>query len=140
MFNVTIYDISVIYVTAHRCSGGLKKKFDLRSGSQRHRHFVGSFNVTVLAPTRDHPFYTVIPTQRSRVGSWTGTLKNPTKCLWRWEPDRRFNFLCAVTYITEISLHVTLSKKCIPRKFREDTQDWFGKRGLALYIGVTLRK
>ena len=41
-----------------------------------------------------------------------GTLKNPTKCLQRWEPDRRFNFffnppghLCAVTYITEISLH-----------------------------------
>ena len=27
-----------------------------------------------------------------RVGAWTGTLKNPTKCLWRWEPDRRYNF------------------------------------------------
>ena len=33
------------------------------------------------------------------------TLKNPTKCLWRWEPDRRSNIffnppehLCAVTY------------------------------------------
>ena len=32
----------------------------------------------------------------------------PTKCLWRWEPDRRSNFffsppahLCAVTYMTE---------------------------------------
>ena len=22
----------------------------------------------------------------------TGTLKKPTKCLWRWEPDRRYNF------------------------------------------------
>ena len=22
----------------------------------------------------------------------TGTFKNPTKCLWRWEPDRRYNF------------------------------------------------
>ena len=22
----------------------------------------------------------------------TGTLKNPAKCLWRWEPDRRYNF------------------------------------------------
>ena len=60
LFNVTINDISVIYVTAHRCAGGLKKKLDLRSGSQRHRHFVGFFNVPVLAPTRDHPFYTVI--------------------------------------------------------------------------------
>ena len=62
LFNVTINDISVIYVTAHRCAGGLKKKLHLRSGSQRHRHFVGFFNVPVLAPTRDHPFYTVIPT------------------------------------------------------------------------------
>ena len=35
LFNVTINDISVIYVTAHRCAGGLKKKLDLRSGSQR---------------------------------------------------------------------------------------------------------
>ena len=59
LFNVTINDISVIYVTAHRCAGGLKKKLDLRSGSQRHRHFVGFFNVPVLAPTRDQPFYTV---------------------------------------------------------------------------------
>ena len=37
LFNVTINDISVIYVTAHRCAGGLEKKLDLRSGSQRHR-------------------------------------------------------------------------------------------------------
>ena len=64
LFNVTINDIPVIYVTAHRCAGGLKKKLDLWSGSQRHRHFVGFFNVPVLAPTRDQPFYTVIPTHR----------------------------------------------------------------------------
>ena len=59
-FHVTINDISVIHVTAHRCAGGLKK-LDLRSGFQCHRHFVGFFNVPVLAPTRDHPFYTVTP-------------------------------------------------------------------------------
>ena len=53
----------------------------------------------------------------SRVGARTGTLKNPTKCLRRWEPDRRSNFfsppahLCAVTYMTEISLIVTLNNK-----------------------------
>ena len=42
----------------------------------------------------------------------------PTKCLWRWEPDRRSNFffsppahLCAVTYMTEISLIVTLNNQ-----------------------------
>ena len=33
LFNVTINDISVIYVTTHRCAGGLKKELDLRSGS-----------------------------------------------------------------------------------------------------------
>ena len=60
LFNVTCNDISVIYVTPHRCAGGLKKKLNLRSGSQRHRHFVGFFNVPVRAPTRGHPFYTVI--------------------------------------------------------------------------------
>ena len=64
LINVTINDISVIYVTAHRCAGGRKKKLDLRSGSQRHRHFVGFFNVPVLASTRDQPFNTVIPTYR----------------------------------------------------------------------------
>ena len=74
LFNVTINDISVIYVTAHRCAGGLKKKLDLRSGSQRHRHFVGFFNVPVLAPTRDHPFYTVIPTHRPIKSPFTITL------------------------------------------------------------------
>ena len=41
LFNVTINDISVTYVTADRCVGGLKNKLYLRSGSQRHRHFVG---------------------------------------------------------------------------------------------------
>ena len=56
LFNVTFNDISVTYSTAHRCAGGLKK-LDLRSGSQRHRHFVGFFNVPVQALTQGHPFY-----------------------------------------------------------------------------------
>ena len=53
----------------------------------------------------------------SRVGARMGMLKNPTKCLWRWEPDRRSNFfsppahLCAVTYMTEISLIVTFNNQ-----------------------------
>ena len=44
-------------------------------------------------------------------------LKNLGKCLWCWEPNRRSNFfsppayLCAVTYITEILLHLTLSNQ-----------------------------
>ena len=36
LFNVTINDISVVYQTAHSCAGGLKKNFNLWSGSQRH--------------------------------------------------------------------------------------------------------
>ena len=63
LFDVIINDISVIYVTAHRCAGWLKK-LDLRSGFQCQRHFVGFFNVPVQAPTRGHPFYTVIPRNR----------------------------------------------------------------------------
>ena len=55
---------SVIYVTAHRCAGGLKEKLNLRSASSRHRHFVGFLNVPHQAPTRGHPFYTVIPRNR----------------------------------------------------------------------------
>ena len=49
LFNVTCNDISVIYVTAHRCAGGLKK-LDLRSCSQCHRHFVRFFDVPIQAP------------------------------------------------------------------------------------------
>ena len=56
MRNVTCNDILVIFVTAHRCVGGLKKKFDLRPGSQRHRLFVGFFNVPVQALTQSKPF------------------------------------------------------------------------------------
>ena len=35
------------YMSRHRCAGGLDKLY-LRSGSQRHRHFAGFFNVPVL--------------------------------------------------------------------------------------------
>ena len=38
-------------------AGKLKKKLDLRLGSQRHRHFVGFFNMPDQAPTRGQPFY-----------------------------------------------------------------------------------
>ena len=47
LLNVTCNDNSVIY------AGGLKKKFDLWSGSQRHRHFVGFLNVPIEAPKYD---------------------------------------------------------------------------------------
>ena len=78
LFNVTINDILVIHVTAHRCTGGLKK-LDLRSGSQRHRHFVGFFNVPVQAQTRYHPFYTMIPTHRPIKSPFTITRRTHSK-------------------------------------------------------------
>ena len=56
LFNVTINDISVKYMTAHRCAAGLKK-LDLRSGSQCHRHFAGFFNVPVLHRHETTLFY-----------------------------------------------------------------------------------
>ena len=57
LLNITCNDISVtcIYVTVHRCTGGLRKKFGLQS--LRHRYFVGFLNVPVKAPTRGQPFY-----------------------------------------------------------------------------------
>ena len=45
VFYVTCNNISVIYVTAHRCAGGLKKLY-LRSDSTRLRHFVGLRSLT----------------------------------------------------------------------------------------------
>ena len=36
----TIFQL-YLFVTAHRCAGGLQKKADIRPDSQRHRHFAG---------------------------------------------------------------------------------------------------
>ena len=36
----------------HSCSGRQKKKLNIRSVSQRHRHFIGFFNMPIPAPTR----------------------------------------------------------------------------------------
>ena len=47
----------IVSLLSHRCTGGLKKNFDLWLGFQRHRHFVGFFNVAAQAPTRGQPFY-----------------------------------------------------------------------------------
>ena len=72
-------------------------------GLPRHRHFVGFFNVPVLAPTRDRPFYTVIPTHRpfsrllrSRWGYGGHILDLTPQALMgaeRVEPTRTLKFL-----------------------------------------------
>ena len=67
LLNVTCHDISVIYVTTQRCTGGLKKKLKLRSGSQRQRHFVG---FSLQAPIRATVF-TVISRNRPMYSSFT---------------------------------------------------------------------
>ena len=58
-------------------------------------------------------------------GSWTETgvlactlqftviLKNPAKCLWRWEPDRRNNFFGPPAHLCR---HMWLKYRCIWRK------------------------
>ena len=72
---VTCNDISVIYLTAHRCAGGQKKKMDLGSGSQRHRHFVGFFNVPVQTPMRGRHFIRLFGESKmakmKRRGNWS---------------------------------------------------------------------
>ena len=55
-------------------------------------------------------------TNQLSFGDCKELFKNPRKCLWCWEPDRRSNFffsapgnLCAVTFINEILLIVRLT-------------------------------
>ena len=59
-----------IYVTAHRCTGGFKMKLNVRSGSQRQRHFVG---FSLQAPIRAILF-TVISRNRPMYSSFTTRL------------------------------------------------------------------
>ena len=47
LLNVTCNGISVIYVTAHICAGRLKRRWDIRSGSNRQRHVVVFFNTVI---------------------------------------------------------------------------------------------
>ena len=50
----------------YMCPRGLfgRTAVDRQSGFQRHRHFVGLFDVPVQAQTQGQPFYTVIPRYR----------------------------------------------------------------------------
>ena len=44
----------------------------------------------------------------------TGTLKNPAKCLWRCEPDSRFNFFFSPP--AHLCRHIWLKYRCMWRK------------------------
>ena len=61
------------------------------------------------AVCRNHRIKRVVPCR-----CWTGTLKNPAKCLWRWEPDRRYNFFFSPP--ADLSRHIWLKYRCIWRK------------------------
>ena len=63
LLNVTCNDISVIYVTAHISAGRLRKRWDLRSGYNRHRHVV----VSVQAPTQSFYGYSEKSPHFSRI-------------------------------------------------------------------------
>ena len=45
---------------------------------------------------------------------FTVILKNPANCLWRWEPDRRYNFF--VRLYIYVPSHVWLKYRCMWRK------------------------
>ena len=62
------------YMWRHRCTGGLKWELYLRSGSYRHRHFVGFFNVPVLHRHETNLFMRWF-WHRKRLSQKLGTLK-----------------------------------------------------------------
>ena len=69
------------------------------------------------AVCRNHRIKRVVPCR-----CWDGHVKEPYEMSMAWEPDRRSNYfffsppahLCAVTYMTEISLIVTLNNQFNP--------------------------
>ena len=63
------------------------------------------------AVCRNHRIKRVVPC-RCR----TGTLKNPTKCLWRWEPDRRYKFFFSPPAHRSVASHIWLEYRCMWRK------------------------
>ena len=76
LFNVTINDISVIYVTAHRCAGGLK--LDLRLGSQRNRH-LGTVHLIFWGGGWDileKKFLALILTKKNKLAQWHSEKNN----------------------------------------------------------------
>ena len=107
--NITCKDISVIHVTAHKCSGGLKK-LDARSGFNCQR-IVGFFNVSVQSLTGGAPFLNDDSEKPPHLVAFYDTLRIRRT---HFRPNPRVltgGHLYAVTYINEISLNATLSSQ-----------------------------
>ena len=93
LFNVTINDISVIYVTAQSCAGGLKKKMKIRSDS-----FINlAIGPKCQGDLQGHMIFYI-----------TAKSHGYPRSLFFFSPPAH---LCAVTYMTEISLIVTLNNQ-----------------------------
>ena len=121
-----------IYVTAHRCAGGLKKKLMCRRteeelgptvGLPRHRLFVGFCKVSVEAPERDHHFYVYSEKQRKRKWSDSVLWKNPythreiQTATWQHKnATKNFDFTTIADRLRTVSWGVGLN--CDPIEFR----------------------
>ena len=122
LFNVTINDISVM--TANRCAVGLKKKLGLRSGSQRHRHFVGFFNVPVQATTRGQQLVAFDDTQGIRRTHSRLNPPGPHGDRWNiiicksWTSQYEFGQLCPFKTTSYLLIFSVQSLKKIVAAFR----------------------
>ena len=71
-----------------------------------------------------------------------GHVKEPNEMSMAWKPDRRSNFfsspanLCAVTFITEVSLHVTLSIQSHSLIFHPHLQFRRNRANINVIIGI----
>ena len=108
-YHQDLRDMSEEDIRLELASQGVMKvsRFILKKdGKDRKRRLNG-------AVCRNHRIKRVVPCR-----CWDGHVKEPYEMSMAWEPDRRSNFffsppahLCAVTYMTEISLIVTLNNQ-----------------------------
>ena len=96
-----MFQLHTMYVTRHKCADGLKKNFDLRSGSQHNRQIVRFFNVPVEAQARDHPFYGYSENRPILVAIYDAqAFQRPTS--WESQWDWLFYVICnGITVINE---------------------------------------
>ena len=99
------------------CAGGLKKKLNLRSGSQRHGYFVWFFNMPVQAPIRGHPFYT--PDLSGRIMVWRVRLGVSLCVSWFVNKACKHNTDWTVPARTvKLGVHNTYDKRTNPIDFQ----------------------
>ena len=113
-FYVTGNDISVIYITTQICAVGQKKIVDLRSGPQRHRHFVWFLKVSVQ--NRHRAILRVLPRPYPSMAQWDSNSQPKRK---RKIYDRRSNFFSPPVYIY-VPSHIQQKYLCISRSEKKE--------------------